>query len=266
MKSLLVALQFLTVLPIKIKHVDHTDPAKSMTWFPLVGCVIGLILVLITFSSSFAHLPSSLTAVLILLTSVILTGGLHLEGLADTCDGFYAGKNREDILRIMHDTKIGIMGIIGIVMVLLLKFSILSSLLNEISIQITPGTILGTLVAIARNKIYICLILMAVISRWGMVLAASLLPYARTEGTGQLFIEHLRPKHWFIATIITYLVAIGLLEFYGFVLCMIALVIIIVSIIYIKQKIGGITGDNLGALNEIIEIGVLLGAYLIYRA
>lgn len=98
-----------------------------------------------------------------------------------------------------------------------------------------------------------------------MVLAAGISPSARAEGTGQPFIEHLRPKHWLIATIITYIVAIGLLGIYGFVLCMIGLVIVLLSVIYIRQRIAGLTGDTLGAINEIVEIGVLLGAYLIYR-
>lgn len=249
MKSLLLAFQFLTRLPIRIKTVEESDHARSMMWFPLVGIFIGMVLVLIVYESSLFNLPSSITTAFLILASVIITGGLHLDGLSDTCDGFYAGSNREETLLIMRDHHTGAMGVIGIVTVLLLKYAVLLELLRSLPLR----------------ELYISLALMPMISRWGMVIASSISPAAQEDGKALPFIKHLRIKHWLIATMLTYIISIGLLRNHGFVLCLIGLGVVIISVIYFRQRIKGITGDTLGALNEITELIVLFSAYLMYR-
>lgn len=267
MKSLLLALQFLTRLPIRIKAVEPTDLARSMIWFPLVGLVIGGVIGFIALLALMFQVPSEITAALIVSGFIILTGGLHLDGLSDMTDGFYAGKNKEEILNIMKDPHIGVMGTLAIIVVLILKYSILVNFCKEYIRQINlpnPGDCMG--VYIGRTIRFLSyLVVIPVISRWGMVLASASSPYAIASGTAQPFIESLKPIHWIMATIITYCVAIGLLGVYGFVLSMMALLAVIISVIYIRPRIGGITGDTLGAINEIIETVVLFGAYLIYR-
>lgn len=220
-----------------------------MMWFPLAGIFIGLVLALIAYESFLYNLPGSITAALIILAMVIITGGLHLDGLSDTCDGFYAGKDREDILRIMRDPHTGAMGIIGIVTVLLLKYAVLAELVSSLPFR----------------PLYISLAIAPMISRWGMVMASSISPAAREDGKLLPFIQHLRVKHWLIATMLTYIIAIGLLGNHGFVLCMIGLGAVVIGVIYFRQRIGGVTGDTLGALNEVIELIVLFSIYMMYR-
>lgn len=250
MKSLLVALQFLTRLPISIETVTPAELSRSITWFPVIGLFIGGILILIAFAATVFQLPIPLTAALIILTLVIITGGLHLDGLADMCDGFYAGKNREQILSIMRDSHIGTMGVIGIMIVLLLKYNILLTLLENVS---------------SPKEKYYCLAITPMVSRWGMVIAAAISPYARNQGTTKAFMEQLKLKHGLIATLITLGVAFGLLNKYGLGLCFIGFIVVIIGVIYIKQKIGGVTGDTLGALNEILETITLFASYIIFK-
>jgi adenosylcobinamide-GDP ribazoletransferase len=249
MKSILIAFQFLTRLPIRIKTIEPEDHARSMMWFPFVGIFIGLVLALIAYESSLYNLPGSITAALIILALVVITGGLHLDGLSDTCDGFYAGKDREETLRIMRDPHTGAMGVIGIVTMLLLKYAVLAELVSSVPFR----------------PLYISLAITPMLSRWGMVMASSISPAAREDGKAQPFIQHLRIKHWLIATMLTYIIAIGLLGNHGFALCMIGLGPVVIGVIYFRQRIGGVTGDTLGALNEIIELIVLFSAYMMYR-
>lgn len=249
MKSILIAFQFLTRFPIQLKEFTPADLSRSMSWFPLVGLFIGLILILILFITSLFSLTPEITAGLLVLVLIILSGGLHLDGLSDTTDGFYAGKTTEDRLSIMDDSHTGAMGVIAIVTILLLKYTILVSLLKPptFGLPIIP------------------LLIIPMLSRWGMVAASAILPPARTEGLGQSFLANIHPKQWVIATLITFAVAIGFMHFNGFIICMVGLVLVIVSVLYIKQRIGGLTGDTLGAINEIIEVGGLFSIYLIYR-
>ena len=126
MKRLLVALQFLTIIPFKIKgKVDDNDLGRSLIYFPIVGLLIGLILAGIAYFA--APIPPLVTSALILIAWGVITGGIHLDGFADTCDGFYGNRPKEDILRIMRDSRIGTMGAVGVALILLFKFAVLSS-------------------------------------------------------------------------------------------------------------------------------------------
>ena len=250
MKSILIAFQFLTRLPIQIKEFTPTDLGKSMAWFPLVGLFIGLMLVLMLFVTRLLGLTPEITAGLLVLTLIILTGALHLDGISDTADGFYAGKTKEDILRIMDDSHTGAMGVIAIVTILLLKYAVIISVVNPLKVGIIP---------------ILPLMIVPMLSRWGMVAASAILPPARTEGLGQSFLSSIHSKQWIIATLITFGVAIGFLHLNGFIICMAGLGLVVISSFYIKQKIGGLTGDTLGVINEIVEVGGFFSVYLLYR-
>jgi adenosylcobinamide-GDP ribazoletransferase len=267
MKSLLLAFQFLTRLPIRINEIKPDDLARSMAWFPLVGLFIGLMLVLILFISSLFNLTPEITAGLLILVLIIFTGGLHLDGLSDTADGFYAGKNREEILRIMNDSHTGAIGVIAIVIVLLLKYAILVSLLRSVTLSEAKGlaTNVTEILRCAQNDKCIVLLVVPAVSRWGMVVAAALLPPAKSEGLGKSFLFYLKPVQWIIATFITSAVAIGFMHLCGFIICLVCLALVIISVLYIKQRIGGLTGDTLGAINEVLEVGGFFTAYIIYR-
>ena len=130
MKRFLIALQFLTILPLNIKgKIEEKDFGRSLIYYPIVGLLIGLFLAGIAYISAF--LPPLVTSVLILVAWMVITGGIHLDGFADTCDGFYGNRPKEDILKIMRDSRIGTMGAAGVVMLLLIKFATLSSIRSE---------------------------------------------------------------------------------------------------------------------------------------
>ncbi len=238
MKEFLSALQFLTIIPVRIKDMDEHKLSRSMVYFPVVGLLLGLVLLGINslfLNLNFAELP---TDIILVISLAILTGGIHLDGLADTADAFLSRKNKEDMLTIMRDSHIGVMGVLALISVILLKISFLYS----ISIY---------------SKIA-ALFLMCILSRWSMVFAIFLFPYARKEGKAKIFIQGINFKIFILATIITFACVFLLLRTAG------VLVFIIVSIFtylagkFISSKIGGITGDTLGALCEINEVLILL--------
>jgi adenosylcobinamide-GDP ribazoletransferase len=181
--------------------------------------------------------PGPLAAVLLVI-SILLTGGLHLDGLADLCDGLAAGGNRERILSVMKDSRIGAFGVMGLVIALLLKYSLFLEVIRQGGLR--------------------SFLIMGVLSRWAMVLAAFSGRYARDEGTARPFIGHIRWP-WFIgSTAIT--VGFAWMSFKG--LGLLALLSVVLFswffLYYLQLKIGGLTGDALGALNEAIEVLVLL--------
>ena len=231
-KSFLSAIGFLTILPVK-----KTGIKNSASFFPLVGLFIGGFLISVNYLGSFLF-SKNVVDMLVMVSLVILTGGLHLDGFADICDGFYAGKDKNDILRIMDDAHIGAMGVIGIFCILGLKFFALQSIPQKI--------------------LYPSLLLFPILSRWNLVFACTISKPAKNEGLGKIFIDTVSKKDFFIATIVAVSISFLIFELKGF---FIQIAVFFVSFIFLKlisKKIGGITGDILGALNEIIETLVLL--------
>src|SRR5665648_1160775 len=134
-EGLVLAIQFLTRIPIN-KRIEFNEKniKKSLIFFAPIGLLIGL---LSAIPFIFLHKYSiSIASSLSLFLMVILTGGLHLDGLADTCDGFFSGREGDRIEEIMKDSRIGAFGVIGIVLILISKFAILSSLSLEMWIAI----------------------------------------------------------------------------------------------------------------------------------
>src|SRR3989338_4183113 len=161
MKNFFIALQFLTILPINVKaKVEKEAFGQSLIWFPFVGALIGLLLSLIIFL--FGFLPQPVIAALILAGSIIITGGIHLDGFADTCDGLYGFTGKERALEIMRDSHIGTMAAAGITVLLILKFSILPALPLDI--------------------LWKYLVLMAAFARWAQVCSCFSSRYARRDG------------------------------------------------------------------------------------
>jgi adenosylcobinamide-GDP ribazoletransferase len=235
-KRFLIALQFLTVLPIKIKsEIAQKDFGGSLLYFPAVGMLIGLLLAGMVLLLGF--LPGPVVGVLILIVSIVITGGIHLDGFADTCDGFYGKWPKEKILEIMRDSRIGTMGAAGVVCLLLLKFTLI--------------------VSIPENVLWKQLIMMMVFARWSQVLACYTSDYAREEGKGKYFVSHARKASLFAGSVFTVILFLLLMRFKGIVLFVPSFAGILLFINYAKKKIGGMTGDTIGATSEIAEIAVL---------
>jgi len=243
MNSFITALQFLTILPLRTKKVPETiNFSWVMACFPVAGLVIGLILagMYILLSSFFPELVSSILLVILL---TVLTGGLHADGLADTFDGIGSRKDPEKALEIMRDSRIGTMGTLSIISVFLLKVALLTYIP-------APGK-LSLLVA------------MPVLSRWSMLLPMRFFPYARAEGKAKSFFEGMNSKVLLIATIVTVLPAIGLLELTGLHLLLLVTASTMLASFFFSRRLGGITGDVLGALNEINEIVILFAFFIL---
>ncbi len=236
MKYFLIALQFLTVLPIRIKPlINKEDFGKSLLYFPLVGAILGILLSLI--ASMLGFLPNLVIAALVLIVSAALTGGIHLDGFADTCDGFYGHKSKERILQIMRDSRIGAIGVIGIVSLLLLKFSLIA--------------------AIAKFELWKALIVMAVFSRWSQVFACYISSYARKDGKAKYFTEYCSKKEAFAGAAFVFCLSFLLMQFKAFIVLAVSVSAVFLFINWIKKKIGGMTGDTIGAVSEISEVLIL---------
>jgi adenosylcobinamide-GDP ribazoletransferase len=234
----LAALQFLTIISIPWRRdAQKAQLGRCAGYFPLVGLVIGLILAGLSWTLRFL-LPSGISNALLLVVLVVLTGALHLDGLADTCDGLAGHRTAEDRRRIMCDSRLGGFGVIGVVLILLVKYVSLNS--------IPGGVILASLV------------LMPVVSRWAMTGTILAYPYARPSGLGKVFKEGAAWSGFVLATVVTIAVAALAMKLVGLVILAIVSIITIVLAACLKKTFAGLTGDNYGAINEISEASVLI--------
>lgn len=241
-RSFLVAVQFLTRLPVRLTvPMSEKDVGYSLLYYPLVGLIIGLIL------AGFGWLLSStapLVACAILVTSwIMLTGGLHLDGLADSADAWIGGLgNRDKTMAIMKDPNCGPAGVSAIVLVILLKFVSLHSL-----------TIAGEWIAI---------VLATTLARTLLPLLFLTTPYVRNNGLGSM-LSAFQPRHASIFIIALTAALIFLLtgdRYFWLLLITVVMFLLLRSLML--QRIGGTTGDTAGAMVEIAETAILLAAVI----
>jgi adenosylcobinamide-GDP ribazoletransferase len=260
LRACVAAFQFLTRLPIPVQ-IDYTERVfqRSSMFYPLVGFVIGLLLLLA--GAGLSHvLPTMPASILLLAIWVILTGGLHLDGLMDTADGILSHRPREQMLEIMKDSRVGAMGVIVCVLHLLLKFSFLYTMLDANQ-------------AGEQGNLLVLLAIVPIWSRWFMVAAIRMWPYARpNSGLGSLF-SGVNSKHVTISLLVALLTTTlcicttntTSLPSWCIVLGFVAITMLVGSGIaaYISSKLGGLTGDTYGALNELLESVLLLAVIII---
>ncbi|MEX1252945.1 MAG: adenosylcobinamide-GDP ribazoletransferase [Dehalococcoidia bacterium] len=234
----LAALEFLTTLRLRrTPRGSLTHVAQAQGLFPLVGLLLGLILVGLDRAFSKA-LPPDATDVLLVVTLVLLTGALHVEGLADACDGLFGGRTREERLAIMRDPRIGVYGGLGLTGVLALKWAGLQSLPDDVRVE-------GLLLA-------------PVLSRWALVTAIAVFPYARPEGMGHEFRAHSWPWSVPVAWVAALAASGLLLGAGGLVLAATMTIAALLVGWYCAAKLGGLTGDTYGAITELVEAVALL--------
>jgi adenosylcobinamide-GDP ribazoletransferase len=237
MKKFLIALQFLTVLPVRIRSkVTDEDFRSVFAYFPLAGACIGLVLAVLAAALGVA-LPQLALAACVLAAYTIMTGALHLDGLADTCDGLFSGKPRDKILEIMRDSHIGTFGAVGVCTVLVLKFAFLASL--------------------PQVALWKMLILVPVFSRWTQGLVCSQCRYARSDGKANLFFQYATTKDAVIGGVFSLALFTILLGAHGLVVCFVALLPVVGFILSVDKTLGGMTGDTVGATSEIAEVSLL---------
>ncbi len=246
MRGFLLALQFLTIIPIGARlSIDKNKLHQVVVYFPLVGLLLGLILSGVSSLLSLIPLEKFLTNAILVILLIILTGGLHLDGLADTFDAFLSRKSKPEMLKIMRDSHIGVMGVLSLISIILIKISLFCSL--DLSLKNAS------------------LILMCLLSRYSLVFSMFSFPYAREEGKAKTFIEGMNFKIFGLATTIALFCVIILWQLIGLLVFILVMIFVFLIGKFITKKIGGITGDSLGAINELVEVFVLLNILILTR-
>jgi adenosylcobinamide-GDP ribazoletransferase len=241
MKTLIAAIGLLTRIPVPAPP-DPGTAGRATRWFPLVGATIGGIYAAVVWLTA-PHFPAAVVAVLVVIAEALLTGALHMDGLADTADGFGGGKSRGDILRIMRDPANGSYGAVAIALLVAFKIVVLSALVD-------------------RHAALPYLVLAPVLGRWTAAPLSRFLPYARPAKSAPAFVGTLELV-W--ASLLT-AVIIPALGVDRALVCWAAAAVVTGAFgVFCYRKIGGITGDTLGAAIEISECAVLLAALVVSR-
>ena len=231
-----IALQFLTVIPSPFRRQpEPRQLAASLSYFPIVAIIIGAVVFLANWGLV-ALFPPTVSAALTLAVWVLLSGALHLDGLIDCCDGL-AGGTPARRLEIMADSRVGTYGIVGVCIVLLVKYAAIVSL---------PAT--GRLEA---------LLLVPMLGVWAMVFALFAFPYVRKDGLGRHFKVGANIYRFALATLLTLAAAIGLARWQGVILMAITGLIALGMGYFFKVRLRGLTGDVYGAIKEVSEAIVL---------
>jgi adenosylcobinamide-GDP ribazoletransferase len=235
---LLIALQFLTRLPISLPCMPAPEEqGRSLLWYPLVGLLLGATLLIMHWALGNSAVP--LQAACLLAFWVAASGGLHLDGLADTADAWVGGLgDRERTLTIMQDPRSGPIAVVVLVLMLLLKFVALWVLL-------------------AQGVVWAALLLAPVLGRSALLALFMATPYVRAGGLGQALATHLsRPAARGV------LLAVAAAALCLGVVGVSALLVSVALFFYVRrclcERLGGFTGDTAGALLELIECAVLL--------
>jgi adenosylcobinamide-GDP ribazoletransferase len=260
MRQFFLALQFLTILPVKVGGtVTEKDMSWSVIFFPVAGAIQGLFAVgMALLSVNF--LSSEMASGLVLLTFIVINGGFHLDGLADTFDalavksGGDPAADRQRKLDIMKDSSTGAIGVVAIVMTILLKFLFLNNLL---SFSLSAGR-------------YVFLFFMPIFSKWVMVATMYYGNSARQDGLGKIFIDNITPSKVFLTSLFVVFFYAGAEIFYlhktygtgsilfFFVISAASYLFCLLSARFFVERFGGLTGDTLGAIGEISEILFLM--------
>lgn len=240
MKRFFAAIQFLTILPLpRGLSPDERALGGSLPFFPVVGLGIGAAVAAIDWGAGLLF-PVGVTSVLAAILLIAASGGLHIDGLADTADGFFSSRPRERILEIMRDSRTGPMGVAAIVCVVALKIALIASV-----------------AAPARTWV---LLLTPVAGRCALLIQMALLPSARPDGLARIF--HINRSRGHALWALVFLIAAGGIAggVPGLAAGGMSLLFALSFTAYVRRKIGGLTGDTLGAACEWTELAPALVA------
>ncbi len=230
MRAFTTALTFLSILRVSRRDYDYKN---APFYFPIVGLLIASpAYLMLTMSIPFKEFFT-------LLYLVIITGGLHLDGLADTADALFSHKSKEKKLEIMKDSRIGTFGVLGLLFLLLFRYELLR--------EIRPEAIFLTLSY----------------ARLGVLIIFKLLPYARKEGTGKIFsdFEIFNFRAFFL--LLPILLSFFILQHYSFYFNLFFLLSTFLILLWFRKIIGGWTGDMAGAYIEFMDLTLMFLLYLL---
>ncbi len=255
MKSLILMIQFMTRFPIPLSvefTVDHF--VQGMKWMPLVGLLAGLPGALV-FTLADTWLSRDLAALFSVIMLITVTGGLHLDGIADTADGLFSYRSRERMLEIMRDSTLGTNGVIALSLTILLKVTLLADI---------PGQ--GALFAVLATP---------VLGRTALTWHSASARYAReVRGIGD-YVNQMGISQALAATALSFGLILLLLALFGIrgaIIPAVAMLLLLPSIalatgfaVYLKKRLGGITGDTIGASIELSEMLSYLVILLVWK-
>ncbi len=249
MNSLFAAIGFLTIIPTP--RVSEGALAWARMWFPMVGLGIGGLLAGFDYALREGYwaltgfgFPALLLAALIITFLVVITRALHLDGFMDTCDALFGGDSSERRLEIMRDSRVGSFAVAGAACLFLICFAAIVSLWP-------PGR-------------FWALLLIPCLSRWAMVVTMAVFPYARSDdGLGSAFLQGGTRAQTFIATVLAIATAVAFAGPMGILLLVVAVVVALGVGQLATSRLGGVTGDIYGAVNELATMSMLVAASLI---
>jgi adenosylcobinamide-GDP ribazoletransferase len=245
-KRFVLMLQFFTRIPINITiYANSEDYGKGLMFAPLVGLIIGALLAGCGYGMSF-FLPRPVMAALIIVLYIIITGGLHLDGLGDTFDGIFSNRPKDRILEIMRDSRVGTNAVLAVISLLLIDYSVLISL--------------------SGNSLYRTILLMPVAGRIGSTVGAAVTVYARSgEGLGKSFIDYCGKAELVWGLIIYFIINIFTLNTRVWIISAIPPISAFILVKFLGRKVDGATGDILGAVCEINQAVFLLAVCIVSR-
>lgn len=235
LESIVVAFQFLTrlYLPINVEW-DTANLRRSLMWFGLVGAFIGVILAgAMTLFNRFDLIPA-VSAIIILIIWIFITGGMHIDGISDMADGFFSMRDKEKTLEIMKDSHVGAFGVITIVFLLLIKFEMLKEFI------------------IIEKNVWL-LILPPTIARIAAGLVLSFYETTKKSGLGYTFHSSDPRIFWAIGFVVTLIIS-SILNIKSLIFIGIAILASNLMALWAKKKIGGLNGDIYGAIVETVEV------------
>lgn len=243
MRSLAVALGFLTRLPVPRVEWQSGDLGHSRAWFPLVGVLVAAVGTIVRWAVALA-LPDLVAVVAGVLAMVVVTGAFHEDGLADAADGLWGGMDRDRRLEIMQDSRIGTYGTIAIVGTLTLQIALLAPLeVFEFLGVAMIGHALG---------------------RWSTLPVSSVVP-AVEGSSAALLDERTSAAGWVVATVTVIVVLVGVLRAHAWAPAVVALLAGAACVAIIRAKVGGVTGDLLGATNQVVHVSSMAAAVAVIR-
>lgn len=245
LRQFFLAVQFLTRLPVPNRlATSEEELGRAAAFFPLVGVIVGGSAAGV-YLLALRLVPVSVAILLAIGFAAFITSGFHEDGLADTFDGLGGGWTKDRALEIMRDSRIGTYGALALIFLILGKYTILTEL--------------------GREQAWRWLIVAHAAARWTVLPLCLWLPYARPEGQGKLVARQIPLSALLVGSVLLLLTLLLFPWRTALIALAVTIVVTFFSGLYFKRRLGGITGDCLGAANQITELLLYLTALVLYR-